>query len=443
MPVSPRWSATAVALALLILFAGPAQALHDEPGSESLRRTPVVRAVEASAPAVVNITATKPERGNLRFGRRPNPGGQNGSMGSGVIIDGDKALVLTNAHVIAGASAIQVRLLDGREFQAELLGSDPDFDLAVLKLQNARNLPEIEMGDSSDILIGEPVIAIGNPFGYAHTVTTGVISALGRSLKSKAGTFTDFIQTDAPINPGNSGGPLLNILGQLIGINTAILAQGEGIGFAIPINKARRAVDELLVTGYVAPIWLGMFGADLDPQAANALGLDSLDGLLVTEVYRDTPADKAGIRPGDVVLNLNGNPVVDRRSYLDLLRNHTQSESLRLRIMRQGGEYSVAMRPQALNLERAMALAERLWGFQADPAALARGGARVALVLPDSPAAQLGLQTGDVLHRIGNVTIREPKDVATAFLYYRLQQTLLLRVQRGSGLYYVKMSMRP
>ncbi|MGE4470246.1 MAG: trypsin-like peptidase domain-containing protein [Desulfovibrio sp.] len=415
------------------------------PPAQSPRRTPVVRAVEEAAPAVVNITALRPRRGRVLPGFRFDPEqNRGGSMGSGVIIDGKKALVLTNAHVIDNASEVLVRLLDGREFHAELVGSDPDFDLAVLKLLQARDLPQIRMGDSSDILIGEPVIAIGNPFGYAHTVTTGVVSALNRSLTSRAGTFTDFIQTDTAINPGNSGGPLLNITGQLIGINTAILAKGEGIGFAIPINKARRVVEELLHSGHVAPIWLGIFGTDVDPALASALGLQRPQGLLVTEVLRGTPAESAGIRPGDVLLRMNRNLVTTRRTYLDLLRNHTRNESLELLLVRQGQEQSIRLRPQALTLEQTLELAERRWGFLVRPeAALPRGGVEVHRVLPDSPAARLGLQPGDVIHRAGNVRVADAADLGTAFLHYRLQHTLLMQVQRGNGLYYVKMNVLP
>ncbi|MGE4291568.1 MAG: trypsin-like peptidase domain-containing protein [Desulfovibrio sp.] len=445
----PRFALAAALLAAALLLACGAALAQTNPGLQATqdndpRRTPVVRAVEAAAPAVVNITATRQQRGRSRTGFMLEPPRSGGSMGSGVIIDGVKALVLTNAHVIDNASDIVVRLLDGREFKADLVGADPDFDLAVLKLQDAHDLPQIEMGDSSDILIGELVIAIGNPFGYAHTVTTGVVSALNRSIKTESGTLTDFVQTDAAINPGNSGGPLLNILGQLIGINTAILAKGEGIGFAIPINKARRVVDELLLTGYVAPIWLGVFGTDLDPQTASALSLKSLDGLLVTEVQANTPAQAAGLRPGDVILRMNSNAVADRRAYLDLLRNHTRAESLTLTLLRQGQERTVQLRPQALELPRVLELAEQHWGIQiALQPAGPRGGVLVSMVLPDSPAARLGLQEGDVILRMGNVLVREARDYGTAFLHYRLQHTLLMRVQRGNGLYYVKMGVTP
>ena len=257
------------------------------PTSREQRVTPTVRAVSAVAPAVVNITTTLHQRRAATpfdyFFGLPEREYQSESIGSGVIIDGKQALVLTNAHVVNGASAISVRLLDGRSFEADVVGAEPDFDLAVLRLKNASNVPSVRMGDSSDLMPGESVIAIGNPFGFSHTVTTGVISALDRSIASDEGIITDLIQTDAAINPGNSGGPLLNILGELIGINTAIDARAEGIGFAIPVNKARAVVDAILEQGHVTPSWLGVLGQDVDPRAARALGLPRPEGLLVTE----------------------------------------------------------------------------------------------------------------------------------------------------------------
>ncbi|MFW5734018.1 MAG: trypsin-like peptidase domain-containing protein, partial [Oceanidesulfovibrio sp.] len=249
-----------------------------------MRRTPVVRAVEKISPAVVNITTDREVTRDMPFGSGndllapffreffgdlPKRSYNHQSMGSGVIIDGKRGLVLSNAHVISGATSVRARLADGREFQAQLVGSDPDFDLAVLRLENAAELPQVPLGDSEDILIGETVIAIGNPFGFTHTVTTGVVSAVKRSIRTDHGIYTDFIQTDAAINPGNSGGPLLNLNGQLIGINTAIHAQAEGIGFAIPVNKAKRVVGELLGRGRVGPVWLGLAGQNIDPGTAS------------------------------------------------------------------------------------------------------------------------------------------------------------------------------
>ena len=199
--------------------------------ASSPRMTPVVKAVSQVAPAVVNITSTLIERRPATpfdaFFGMPNQPYRSESVGSGVIIDGGEGLVLTNAHVVNGATSISVRLLDGRSFSADVVGAEPDFDIAVLRLDGAKNLPAVRMAESTDLMPGETVIAIGNPFGFSHTVTTGVISALDRTIQAEDGMFTDLIQTDAAINPGNSGGPLLNILGELIGINTAIDARGE------------------------------------------------------------------------------------------------------------------------------------------------------------------------------------------------------------------------
>ena len=236
-----------------------------------------------------------------------------------MIIDAGKQLVLTNAHVIEGASTIRVRLLDGRQFDGELVGSDPDFDLAILHLKDARDLPQAIMGDSSDMMIGETVIAIGNPFGFGNTVTTGVVSALERTIETKQGTFTDFIQTDAAINPGNSGGPLMNLAGELVGINTAIYAEAEGIGFAIPIDKAKRVVDELVSFGHVQAAWLGLEGQDVDERIARYLGLEEARGMLVTQVH-EAPSQKAGITAGDVITSVNGVAVEDRNHYQRILR---------------------------------------------------------------------------------------------------------------------------
>jgi len=315
---------TVLLLLAALLPAAPARASHasGQADQEALRITPVVLAVQQVAPAVVNITTTQVvERGGRPFGgvyddffgpffgdlpgdgQREDPAPQ--SLGSGVIIDGAKGLVLTNAHVIAGATSVRARLIDGREFDAELVGSDTDFDLAVLRLTSTGPLPQVHMADSDSLLIGETVIAIGNPFGYTHTVTTGVVSALKRSVRTEQGVFTDFIQTDAAINPGNSGGPLLNILGDLVGLNTAILASAEGIGFAIPINKAKRVVAELLDQGRVSPVWLGLSGQNLDQRTAGYFGLRDLKGMIIAEVYPNAPAQQAGMAPGDVLLSID------------------------------------------------------------------------------------------------------------------------------------------
>ncbi len=422
------------------------------PAMANSRRTPVVRAVETVSPSVVNITVTRQERGNIRSpfgdpffdqffqsfrGRQPR---QSQSLGSGIIIDGAKALVLTNAHVVAQGGAITVRLNDGREYQAELVGSDPDFDLAVLKLKDATDLPEVPMGDSDDIYIGETVIAIGNPFGYSHTVTTGVVSALNRPMKTDDGAYGSFIQTDAAINPGNSGGPLLNIDGKLIGINTAILARAEGIGFAIPINKAKYVVDELLHSGHVAPIWLGIFGQDIDQGTARYFNLPSLAGMLVTEAHRNTPANSAGIKPGDIVLAFNGRSLSGKDDYMTRLFGITQNENVTLLVSRNGRKLTMQLSPQVVDKSKALELVRSRWGFGLSDRNTG-AGAEVTMVDPGTPAASLGLQQGDIIHQIGNRRLSSEMDLLNAFLRNRMQQTVLMRVQRGRGLYYVRLTL--
>jgi len=415
------------------------------------RRTPVVLAVEAVSPSVVNITVTAREKtgGGSPFGDPffdqffKNFYGQRTqetrSLGSGVIIDGDKALVLTNAHVISSGGTISVRLKDGREFKAELVGSDSDFDLAVLKLKNASKLPQVSMGDSSDIYIGETVIAIGNPFGYSNTVTTGVVSALNRPMKTNHGAYGSFIQTDAAINPGNSGGPLLNINGELIGINTAIQARAEGIGFAIPINKAKHVIEELVDTGHVSPIWLGIFGQDVNQATARYFNLNTLNGMLVAEVHPGTPADAAGLVPGDVIQSINGQTIANKDDYMARLFSLTKSESLDLKVLHKGKVEEMVVQPQVLDKRMALDLVIKRWGFaladrQSGP------GAAVTRVVPGSAAAKLGLQRGDIIHQIGNRRLTSGIDLLSAFLRSRMQKTVMMRVQRGRNLYTVRMT---
>lgn len=432
-----------LACAALCLIASAAQA--------NPRRTPVVKAVDAVSPAVVNITVSKKVRGNRSpFGDpamdqffREFYGQQQlrvrKAFGSGVIINGAEALVVTNAHVVANGDSVLVRLMDGREFNAELLGADGDFDLAVLKLKEAQNLPEVALGDSDDIYIGETVIAIGNPFGYSHTVTTGVVSAINRSMGSKSRFFGSFIQTDAAINPGNSGGPLLNINGRLIGINTAILSKAEGIGFAIPANKIKLVVRELLDTGHVAPIWLGIFGQDIDPATARYFNLKNLDGMLVAETYDQTPAAEAGVKPGDIVLSFNGRKISDKTAYMANLFSVTKEERVDLVVQSGGKTRTFSFKPQPLDKEKALTLVRARWGFELEDRQQGPG-AEVTRVVSGSPAARLGLRSGDIIHQIGGRRLNSGINLLNAFLRYRMQKTVLLRVQRGRNLYTARLT---
>ncbi|WP_029896265.1 trypsin-like peptidase domain-containing protein [Desulfohalovibrio reitneri] len=434
---------------VLLLAPGQAARAQDDP-----RMTPTVRAVRQVAPSVVNITSARMEK------RAPNPfadmfqgfppmfrdflnqGRERSvevtSLGSGVVIDGGKRLVVTNSHVIAGASEVRVNLLDGREFQAELVGADPDFDLAVLRLSGEGDLPQAEMGDSSDLYIGEEVIAIGNPFGYSHTVTTGVLSATGRSVRTKRGAFTDFLQTDAAINPGNSGGPLVNIKGQVIGLNTAIAAQAEGIGFAIPVNKAKRAVEELIETGRVALVWLGLAGQDVDERIAGYFDLRRPAGLLVSDLLPGTPAEGSGLQPGDVVVEVNGVRVEDKVHYVQLLRNFTRGQSVKLLVDGQGGRRTVELTAAPFTWEQAVKILRGRWGLKLADEAESRGF-RINGVVQGGPAARIGLRTGDHIFNIGGLVLKDPRHVVRAVNRYRLHNTVLLKVERDGRGYHVKL----
>ena len=308
----------------IMLFVNPS----DNPAAENPRESAVVTAVKKVSPVVVNISSEFEVRKRINpfsgFGMDPSfenffndffdPGFERrykrSSLGSGVIIDGKRGFILTNQHVILKSKTITVGLKDGREFKAQIVGADPDSDLAVLRISSPKALPDITMGDSSNLMIGETVIAIGNPFGFSNTVTTGVISATNRSIRTEGMVYHDFIQTDASINPGNSGGPLLNINGELIGVNTAIYAKAQGIGFAIPINTAKRIVSDLIRYGEVIPAWIGITVQDIDADLARYLKASAIKGVLVKKAEKSGPAGKAGIREGDIILSIKTRDII-------------------------------------------------------------------------------------------------------------------------------------
>lgn len=406
---------------------------------DSPRLTPVVRAVANAAPAVVNITSARPVRQSRVeefFGPGFSPFGEGGrrraSLGSGVIVDGKKGLVLTNAHVVGQDDEIMVHLQDGRDFRARIHGYDPDFDIAVLKITGAPRLPSISPGDSGDIMPGETVIAIGNPFGFAHTVTTGVVSALNRSIRHSGGMLTGLIQTDAAINPGNSGGPLINLEGALIGINTAIDARGEGIGFAIPVNKALRVMEDMVAGGKVNPQWLGIMGEDVDQRIARALGLRQTGGMMVTAVYAGEPAQKAGIQPGDVIRGLNGAPLRDKRDYVNAMRNQT-SGKIDVELVRDGKTRRVAVEPRPFDDAAARRLMERRWGIVA-----AERGRRV--LVSSAKGVSSFLRKGDVIRSIGNRPVASLEDLLNAFRAERMSSQVVLLLERSGRNYYGRIS---
>ena len=305
-------------------------------------------AVSATAPSVVNIHSARrvADRDSpwlsdpllqRYFGDEFAPANRiETTLGSGVIVS-PEGYILTNNHVISGAEAIQVALADGRIAEADVVGADPDTDLALLDV-NIDNLPAIPMGRSDEIQVGDVVLAIGNPFGVGQTVTQGIVSATGRNYIGHA-TFENFIQTDAAINPGNSGGALVNTRGELIGVNSAIFSRSggsNGIGFAVPVNLARGVLNQLIEHGRVIRGWLGVDPQDLTPELAEAFGLENTAGFIVREVYQGSPADVAGLQRGDAITHLNDDAIVDAREALTVIASTPPGETVRIRGVRAG-----------------------------------------------------------------------------------------------------------
>src|SRR6266508_3620183 len=314
-------------------------------------------------PAVVNLGTIQKARSSRAPGPQPGrddpffqeffkqffgpegPGGgsefRRPGLGSGVIFD-KRGLVLTNFHVIKGADEITVKLSDKREYRGQILGIDPKTDLAVIRFQPDHELTVATLGNSEALRVGEWAIAIGNPFGLDQTVTVGVISATGRSDVGVA-TYENFIQTDASINPGNSGGPLLNLKGEVVGINTAIVAAGQGIGFAIPINMVKRVVDQLVDKGKVVRGWIGVSLQPLSPELAQSLGLDGTQGAVVGATITGSPAAQAGLQQGDVILSYNKIPVEDYRHVQRLVAETAVGKIVTLELLRKKQKVQVSL----------------------------------------------------------------------------------------------------
>jgi serine protease Do len=436
--------------------------------AEYSRRDAIVSAVEKVSTAVVNVSSEyeihRQDHPFSGFGMNPffdsffkdffDPGFRQSdkrtSLGSGVIIDGERGFILTNAHVIAKAEDISVVLLDERTFSAQLVGADPDSDLAVLRITSDEALPAIEMGRSDDLMIGETVIAIGNPFGFSHTVTTGVISALNRSIRSNDTIYHDFIQTDASINPGNSGGPLLNINGDLIGINTAIYAKAQGIGFATPINKARRIISDLIQYGEVVLSWTGLILQNLDPDLASYLKVPGEKGLLIKAVESDSPATRSGIKKADILLAIEKRPVASISVYNQVLRDYPVDSTIHLTVLRRGKRLTVALKTRAYPEERALDLAHTLFGITVENLTdknrkafriNAKTGVMVSDVMPQAYLAKIGIEKGDVIRQMDDVTIESLDDFKRAMIRCRQKKTVVLLVQRGEQGYYISVKL--
>ncbi len=372
-------------------------------------------------PSVVNISATRmrsPENlgplfehffGDL-FKRNPQPKRETKSLGSGFIVSSD-GFILTNEHVIKDAEEVEVLLADGRTLSAEIVGADPRTDVAVIKVASAEKLPVAVLGNSDKLKVGQWSLAIGNPFGLEGTLTVGVISATERANLGIE-DYEDFIQTDASINPGNSGGPLLNIHGEVVGINTAIVASGQGIGFAIPINLARLISDQLIEKGEVTRGWLGVSIQPLTKELADSFGLDRATGALVNKVLPDTPAAEAGIRRGDVLLKVNGKEIRGVRELQLLIASTQVGKQVEVIVLREGKEVALAVKVAERSEETAASAHGQsidkpgVIGLQVGPA---EGGEGVAVlaVSADSAAGKAGVRVGDIILSVNRVEIKD------------------------------------
>jgi serine protease Do len=423
---------------------------------------------EALGPAVVNIKVTKVEKTEAPdFGDLPE--GPFGDMfkrffgdtpqmprkfrtqgqGSGVIINAD-GTILTNNHVVDGATEIVVTLNDKQEHKAKVVGRDPKTDLAVIKMEGKGSYKAATLGDSSISRVGEWVLAIGNPFGLSNTVTSGIISAKGRIIG--AGPYDDFIQTDAPINPGNSGGPLFNMKGEVIGINTAIVPNGQGIGFAIPVNTAKTLLPDLVSKGTVTRGYLGVNIQNITDDLAKSLQLNNTSGALVSEVIQGSPAEKAGVRRGDVITVFNNQPVKGSHDLSSIVAGTPVGKQASLKVVREGKELTLPITVGKLESQEPKTTAEveetspSKWGLQlqdltADLArqlgSKAQHGVVVAGVKPGSPAEDASIQRGDVILEVNRQPVKGVSDMKEKMEKSKGGSMLLLVQRQGNTMYIV------
>lgn len=439
-----------VFLALLAPVTGMAALPAAVDGEELPSLAPVLERV---TPSVVNVyTRTRVQvRSPLmedpffrRFFNVPNRSRErvSQSLGSGVIVDAKEGYVLTNHHVIRGADDISITLHDGRSFEAEVIGTDPDTDLAMVRIP-AEDLQALEFADSKSLRVGDFVVAVGNPFGLGQTVTSGIVSALGRSA-FRGLEFQNFIQTDASINPGNSGGALINLRGDLVGINSAIFTPSGGnvgIGFAIPSAMAHYVMGQLAEFGEVRRGTMGLFVQDLTPDLAGAFGLEQGSGALVTEVDIDSPADKEGLQAGDVITAVGGNPVKNAQDFHNLEGQFPVDDKVRLDFIRDGKTQNARLKVVELDKLAAGELDHRLEGAIFEDIPIKQRSSQVRGVIlvelqSDSRLARRGMRPGDIVvganrNRVGN--LEEFREVVSG-----INGTLYLEVLRKGRDYVVR-----
>ncbi|MHB8770794.1 MAG: DegQ family serine endoprotease [Syntrophales bacterium] len=376
------------------------------------------------------------------FGGNP-PGRKQQGIGSGFIMNRE-GYILTNNHVVEGADRIKVKLAEGKELDGKVVGRDPKTDLALVKVEPGVNLRPLALGNSDNLKVGNWVVAVGSPFGLEQTVTAGIVSAKGRVIGS--GPYDDFIQTDASINPGNSGGPLINMQGEVVGINTAIIASGQGIGFAIPINMAKEIALQLQEKGHVTRGLIGVNIQDVTPELAKSFGLKESSGALVAQVTPGGPADKAGIEQGDVIVEFDGKPVADSKELPRIVAATPVGKTVTMKVSRDGKE--VLCRTTVGELEEqdtakptaaparaplGLAVQDLTPQFAREHGMKGSGGVIVTAVEPGSAAAEASLRRGDVIREVNRQPVANAADFKRKIEQATAGQSILLLIQRGQN----------
>ena len=367
------------------------------------------------------------------------------SLGSGFIISSD-GYIFTNNHVVEKATKIRVKLATGKEYDAEVKGKDPSTDIALIKINPDNSLPVVKLGNSDKLRIGDWIFAIGNPYGLEHTVTAGIVSAKGRVIGS--GPYDNFIQTDASINPGNSGGPLFNLEGEVIGINTAIVAQAHGIGFAIPINTAKTILDDLKSKGSVSRGWLGISVQDVTDDIAANMKLKNGKGALVGQVFEGDPADKAGVKTGDIIIEIAGKKIQNTQDLLRIVAALKAGEKATVKLIRDGQEKKIRViigeRKEEKEIARKGKIGEH-YGMtvQEITPEMARHfglsdkyGVIITQVREGSPSDDAGLKAQDIILQINKVKISSLKDFITEMTKDSPEGTILLLIKRGETTFF-------
>ncbi len=383
-----------------------------------------------------------------RFFGENSPGSmKTHALGSGMIID-TEGLILTNNHVVEKADEIKIKTDAEKEYDAKVVGRDPKTDLALIRVTPDADFPKpVRLGNSDAIRVGDWVMAVGNPFGLGHTVTAGIISAKGRVIG--AGPYDDFLQTDAAINPGNSGGPLFDMNGEVVGVNTAIVAQGQGIGFAIPINLAKEILTQLK-TGKVTRGWLGIMIQDLTPELAKSFDIQETKGVIVADIVGDGPAEKAGLKRGDIITGLNGKDVENAHSLSRMVASTAPDTNVTIKVIRDGKSREIKATIGTMPVEGTETVPskkESTWGVTVQnltPELAQRfgwdqseHGVVISSVQPGSPAADAKLRQGDLIKEVNRQKIQNLKDYNQALQKAKKGESLLLLIKRGERTFYV------